>query len=57
MVFVCGFASKVLNPILGPLYWLSMVLIHGLSKGLPIKRKGDQLAKHLWVEYLKRNKI
>ena len=31
----------------GPLYWFSMVLRHGFSKGSPIKGKGDHLASHL----------
>ena len=48
------FASNVLNPGLDPLYWVSMVLVHGLCKGLCIKRKGDYLAGHSCVEYLKR---
>lgn len=61
MFLLLWFWSAVLHlkywtPVLGPLYWLSMVLIHGLNKGLPIKRKGDQLARHSYVEYLKTNK-
>ena len=47
MVLVYGIGSKLLNPGLDPLYWFSMVLSHGLNKGLPIKRKGDHLARHL----------
>ena len=47
MVLICGIDPKLLSPrFLGPLYWLSMVLIHGFSKSLPIKGKGDHLASH-----------
>jgi len=48
MVLVHGIDSKLLSPrFLGPLYWFSMVLLHGFSKRMPIKRKGDHLASHL----------
>jgi len=48
MVLVRGIDPKLLSPrFLGPLYWLSMVLFHGFSKGLPIKRKGDHLASRV----------
>ena len=33
--------------VLGLLFWLSMVLIHDFRKGLPVKGKGDHLARHL----------
>ena len=46
MVLARGIGSKLLNPGLDPLYWFSMVLSHGVNKGLPIKRKGDHLARH-----------
>jgi len=40
MVSVRGIRSKLLSPrFLDPLYWLSMVLIHGFSKSLTIKRE------------------
>ena len=48
---------KYWTPVLGPLYWLSMVLVHGLSNGLSIKMKGDHLAEQSWVEYLKVSEI
>ena len=49
MVLVRGIRSKLLSPrFLDPLYWLSMVLIHGFSNSLTIKRKGDHLARHRW---------
>ena len=35
-----------MNPGLDPLYLFSMVLSHGMNKGLTIKRKGDHLASH-----------
>ena len=48
MVLVRGIVSillLLLSPMfLGPLYWFSMFLLHGFSKGLPIKGKGDHLA-------------
>ena len=48
MVLVCGIDPNLLSPsFLGPLYWLSMVLIHGFSKSLTIKGKGDHLACYL----------
>jgi len=34
-----------------------MVLVPGLSKGLSIKRKGDHLAEHSFVEYIKKRSI
>jgi len=47
MVLIHGIDSKLLSPrFLGPLYWFSMVLLHGFGKGLPIKGKGDHLARH-----------
>ena len=54
MVLARGIGSKLLNPGLDPLYWFLMVLSHGVNKGLPIKRKGDNLASHfVKFEYLK----
>ena len=47
MVLARGIGSKLLNLGLDPLYWFSMVLSHGVNKGLPIKRKRDHLASHL----------
>ena len=48
MVFVSGIDSELLSPkFLGPLYCFSMVLLHGFSKGLPIKGKRDHLARDL----------
>ena len=41
-------------PGLDPLYWLLMVLSHGVNKGLTINREGDHFANvSLKVEYLK----
>lgn len=49
MVLVHGIDSNLLRPrFLVPLYWFSMVFLHGFSNGLPIKREGDHLASHLW---------
>jgi len=48
---------KYWTPVFGPLYWVSMVLVHGLSKGLSINMKGDHLVEHLCVEYLKVSKL
>jgi len=48
MVLVHGIDSNLLRPrFLVPLYWFSMVFLHGFSNGLPIKREGDHLASHL----------
>ncbi len=43
MVLVRGIGSKLLDPGLDPVYWFSMVLSHGLNKGLSINREGDHL--------------
>ena len=40
-----------------PLYWLLMVLSHGVNKGLTINREGDHLAKSSFQLNILRSEI